>query len=136
MNVLEKVIMANRVFIIGNGGSFSNAEHIVNDLLLCGKPAFSLNAAALTAFANDFGYDKVFSRWISVVGEQGDLLIALSGSGKSPNILAALMIAEDMNLMTHLETDYLQDYDMQASEERQLLMGHNLMRALRKVSKA
>lgn len=131
MDVIEKVKAAHHVYIIGNGGSYANALHICNDLLLCGKPAFTLDPATLTAFANDFGYDSVFQRWIQVVGVEGDLLIALSGSGKSPNVLQAIVLAESLGLMVHLETNYLQDYDMQTSEEHQLVLGHNLMRALR-----
>lgn len=132
MELLEKVRAAKRVFIIGNGGSYANAMHICNDLLLSGKPAFCMDPATLTAFSNDFKYEFVFSKWLMVVGDAGDLLIALSGSGKSPNILAAIEAAEILGMQIHLETNYLQTYDMQASEERQLLMGHDLMRALRK----
>lgn len=120
-----------RAFIIGNGGSHANAQHICNDLLLSGYPAFTLDPATLTAFANDFGYDEVYRRWLSVVGSPGDVLIALSGSGKSPNIVAAVNHARRLQMLVHLETNYLQEHDMQASEERQLLLGHNLMRLLR-----
>ena len=132
IDLIGKVRSARRVFIIGNGGSYANAMHICNDLLLCGKPAFTLDPATMTAFANDFGYKEIFVRWLKVVGAPGDLLIALSGSGRSENILMALDLADVKGMMSHFETNYLKDYDMQASEERQLLMGHNLMRALRK----
>lgn len=131
MSLIEKVRKAPRVFIIGNGGSYANAMHICNDLLLCGKPAFTLDPATLTAFANDFGYEGAFSRWLEVVGSEGDLLIALSGSGTSTNILHALDVAELLHMDSWLETNYLKECDMQASEERQLIQGHNLMRALR-----
>ena len=131
MDLISKVIRADRVFVIGNGGSYANAMHICNDLLLCGKPAFTLDPATLTAFANDFGYEGVFARWLQVVGSPGDLLIALSGSGTSENILAAMDVADHKNMQVWLESNYLKECDMQASEERQLLMGHNLMRALR-----
>ena len=87
MNLANAVRRAKRVFIVGNGGSYANAMHICNDLLGCGIPAFSMDPATLTAFANDYGYDGAFARWLRVVAEKGDLLIALSGSGKSPNIL-------------------------------------------------
>ena len=120
-----------RTFIIGNGGSYANAQHLCNDILLCGYPAFTLDPATLTAFANDFGYDEVYRRWLSVVATPGDLLIALSGSGRSPNIVAACNEAKRMDLFIHLETYYLQDHDMQQSEELQVTLAHNLMRALR-----
>lgn len=129
--LIEKVRAAKRVFIIGNGGSYANASHIANDLLACGIKASTMDAAALTAAANDFGYETVFSRWISTVGEEGDLLIALSGSGTSSNILKALEIAKIKGMETHLETDYLRSLDMQESEEAQIKVGHDLMRALR-----
>lgn len=120
-----------RAFIIGNGGSYANAIHICNDLLLSGYPAFTLDPATLTAFANDFGYDEVYRRWLPLVAEPGDILIALSGSGKSPNIVAAVNQATRMQMLVHLETNYLREHDMQASEELQLSLGHKLMRLLR-----
>lgn len=119
------------MYLIGNGGSYANASHIANDLLSCGIKAHTLDAATLTAWANDIGYESVFATWLQKVGEKGDLLIALSGSGTSPNILAALDTAAVNGMDTHLVTDYLRTRDMQQSEEDQLVLGHNLMRALR-----
>lgn len=130
-SLLEKIKRARRVYIIGNGGSYANAAHIANDLLACGVRAFTLEAATLTASANDYGYDTVYSRWLTVVGEKGDLLIALSGSGTSPNILKALSTAARLGMDAHLVTRYLKDLDMQQSEEAQLVLGHEVMRALR-----
>ena len=119
------------MYLIGNGGSYANASHIANDLLSCGIKAHTLDAATLTAWANDIGYESVFATWLQKVGEKGDLLIALSGSGTSPNILAALDTAAINGMDTHLVTDYLRTRDMQQSEEDQLMLGHSLMRALR-----
>ena len=62
----------------------------------------------------------------------GDLLIALSGSGRSKNVLNAIRVAKDIGMDHHLITDYLRTMDMQQSEEQQLVIGHELMRALRK----
>ena len=105
--------------------------HIINDLLACGVRAYTLDLATLTAIANDFGYEFVFSRWLAVVGEPGDLLIALSGSGKSPNILkaveAAKRIGMDVECVFGAPT-----FDMQRAEEHQLWLGHDTMRQLRK----
>ena len=129
--LLEKIKRANRVFLIGNGGSYANASHIANDLLACGIRAFTLDPAALTASANDYGYESVFSLWIKRVGEKGDLLIALSGSGTSRNIRLAIREAKKRGIDTFLVTDYLRTRDMQQSEEDQLVLGHELMRALR-----
>lgn len=129
--LLDKIKRARRVYLIGNGGSYANAVHICNDLLAWGVRAFTLDPATLTASANDYGYEHVFERWISVVGEHGDLLIALSGSGTSPNILKAIDAAQAIGMDFHLVTDYLRTRDMQQSEEDQLRLGHEIMRALR-----
>lgn len=131
MTLAEAVKKAGRVYIIGNGGSYANASHIANDLLSVGVKAYTLDSATLTAFANDYGYETVFARWIKVVGEPGDLLIALSGSGKSPNILNAIDSAKSCGMGTWLITDYLRSRDMQESEEDQLVAGHEAMRCLR-----
>jgi phosphoheptose isomerase len=131
LELIDMVRKAPRIFIIGNGGSYANAVHICNDLLMCGKAAFTLDAASLTASANDHGYETVFARWIEAVGNNGDLLIALSGSGKSPNILRAIALSEDLGMMVWREFGAAQGLDMQASEERQIWLGHELMRGLR-----
>ena len=131
-SLIEKVRHAPRVFIIGNGGSYANAIHLCNDLLMCGKAAFTLDPASLTASANDHGYETVFSRWLEAVGRNGDLLIALSGSGKSANILNAVALAESMGMDVWREFGAAQGFDMQASEERQIWLGHEVMRCLRK----
>ena len=129
--LLEKIKKAKRVYVIGNGGSYANAMHMANDLLSVDIKAYTLDPATLTAFANDCGYENTFANWLSAVGEHGDLLIALSGSGKSKNIIAALFTAHAMGMDTHLVTDYLRTRDMQQSEEDQIVLGHELMRALR-----
>lgn len=131
-SLVQYVRAAKRVFVIGNGGSYANAMHICNDLLLCGKPAFCLDPATLTAFANDFGYEGCYAKWVRTVGEPGDLLIALSGSGKSPNILQAVEWAQRMGMATWEEYGARQGFDMQASEERQVWLGHEVMRELRR----
>ena len=131
MELIEKIRKAKRVFIIGNGGSYANAEHIANDLQDCGVRAHSINSAFFSATANDMGYDKSFSRWVGIHGEPGDLLIALSGSGKSPNILNAVEAARLIGMDVWTEYGAAQGFDMQASEERQLWLGHELMRKLK-----
>lgn len=120
-----------RVYIIGNGGSYANAAHIANDLISVGIRAYTLDAATLTAIGNDYGYANIFSRWLGTVAEKGDLLIALSGSGKSPNIVNALKKAEEIGMKTLLITDFLKTRNMQQSEEDQLVWGHEQMRRLR-----
>lgn len=119
------------MYVIGNGGSYANAVHICNDLLMCGIKAYTLDAATLTASANDHGYESVFARWLATVGERDDLLIALSGSGRSPNILNAVALAESIGMDVYREFGAEHGFDMQQAEENQLWLGHELMKALR-----
>ena len=131
MELADKIRAAKRVYIIGNGGSYANAVHICNDLIARGVRAYTIDPATLTAIANDIGYEHVFSNWLDAVGEPDDLLIALSGSGRSPNILRACEAAERLGMTVHREFGAAQGFDMQAAEERQIWLGHELMRALR-----
>lgn len=102
--------------------------------------------ATLTAIGNDFSYEDVFSRQVQVLGERGDLLIALSGSGNSPNILKAIGVARDLGMETFAATGMFSAVnqcflrskhsicvgkDMQAAEEYQLWLGHQVMRELK-----
>ena len=146
MELSDAIIVANRVYIIGNGGSYANAIHIANDLISVGVPAFTLDPATLTASANDFGYQTVFDRWIGVVGVEGDLLVALSGSGASANITNGLRRARREGLMTALITGAWHKngegeaeliirggLTMQDAEDEQIRIGHDIMRLLKKV---
>lgn len=126
----DAVKIARRTYIIGNGGSYANAMHICNDLLSRGIRAYTLDPATMAAFGNDHGWSHVFARWIDIVGEPGDLLIALSGSGSSPNILYAVEIAERKGMI--VERIYGKDrgLDMQQAEEQQLSIGHQVWKLL------
>ena len=88
-----------QVFFAGNGGSGGNANHLANDFLyaLSKTPgsglrvhSLSANPSVITCLANDEGYDQVFSLQLAVLARKGDVFIALSGSGNSPNIVRAL----------------------------------------------
>ena len=108
-NVWEK---NNTVFLCGNGGSGANALHIANDLhfglgdMLINKKiglkadALTSNTAVLSCLANDLGYENIFSNQIDVKASKGDILIALSGSGNSPNIIKAIKSAKDKGIKT------------------------------------
>lgn len=124
MTLTEAIEQSGRVYIIGNGGSHANSQHICNDLLACGVRAYTMDAATLTAFANDYGWETAFSRWLEVVGESGDLLVALSGSGKSPNILKAVATAESIGMLIYRIFGSDKSYTMQKAEEMQLVLGH------------
>ena len=130
-SLISAVKAAKRVYIIGNGGSYANAMHICNDLLACGIPAFTLDPATMAASANDYGWDTVFERWINTVGGHGDLLIALSGSGKSPNILKAVAAARELGMTVHCIFGAERGENMQEAEEAQIAIGHDIMRSLK-----
>lgn len=132
MNYLDEIRNARRVYLIGNGGSYANAVHICNDLLGAGIKAYTLDPATLTATANDHGYDRVFERWIETVGEEGDLLIALSGSGRSVNILHAIAAADRKRMKVIRIFGAPAGLAMQQAEELQLVYGHQWMKALHK----
>ena len=87
----------NKIMIIGNGGSAGIASHVAIDLSKnAGIRAMALNdAATLTCLANDYGYENVFAKQIEYHARYGDVLIAISSSGKSPNILRAVLTAKD-----------------------------------------
>lgn len=138
---------APHVYIVGNGGSYANAIHICNDLLACAVPAATIDPSTLTAIANDYGYYNVFDRWLRTVGKRDDLLICLSGSGQSPNIIRAIRSAKVRYMTTLLVTGaYEPDpkaahgahhvirrgRNMQAAEEYQIALGHSLLKALKK----
>jgi D-sedoheptulose 7-phosphate isomerase len=96
-----------RIFVFGNGGSSANASHIVNDMLKStiqpGRPRMKLiclsdNVPTLTAYANDVSYDIVYAEPLASLAEPGDVALALSGSGNSPNVLRAMDVALEMGL--------------------------------------
>lgn len=97
-----------QVILCGNGGSSADATHLAAELLGRFKydrdplPAFSLtdNTASITAIANDVGYERAFSRQVRGLGRAGDVLIALSTSGTSPNIVDALEVARGVGMRT------------------------------------
>ncbi len=98
-----------QVFLIGNGGSAATASHMANDMVKGvavygghGFRAHSLtdNVALFTAIANDHGYNQVFADQLTTLAKPRDLLIVISGSGNSPNILRALERASEMGLAT------------------------------------
>jgi D-sedoheptulose 7-phosphate isomerase len=130
--LLDKIRAAKHIYLIGNGGSYANAMHIANDLIACGLKAHTLDPATLTMLANDYGYQHVFEYWLRAVGEKEDLLIALSGSGKSKNILNALAMANMLGMSVECIFGNELGQDMQTAEEHQLQIGHELLRALRK----
>ena len=89
----------NKVIIIGNGGSAATAAHTANDFINMGHiPALCLsNLAEITCMANDYGYENAYMQLIDVHAKKGDILIAISSSGRSENILKAVDCAREID---------------------------------------
>ena len=108
--IADRVTLAlaegRKVLLAGNGGSAGDAQHIAGELI--GKLnydraplaaiALSTDTSVLTAIGNDYGYESIFARQIQGLGQAGDLLIAISTSGRSPNILRAIEAARQKGL--------------------------------------
>jgi len=146
-------VSGRQVFFCGNGGSAGNAIHLANDYLYgiakrtgggMRVSSLSANAAVITCLANDVGYDSIYSEQLAVQAQTGDLLVVLSGSGNSPNILRVLEQAKTMGVNTCAILGYsggkaksLCDIpihfaidDMQIAEDLQLVVGHMVMQWL------
>ena len=150
-------IDGRNVYICGNGGSAANAIHIANDLHYgigaCGPgktlpglriEALPANAGVITCLANDTGYENIYSHQLEVKSQKKDILIALSGSGNSPNIIKALDTANRIGMQTFAilaftggkckelakTTIHFQINDMQIAEDTQLMVGHLCMQWL------
>ena len=97
-----------KVLLCGNGGSAADAQHLAAELsgrFYMDRPplnaeALHVNTSFLTAVGNDYGFEKVYERMVNAAGEKGDVLMAFSTSGKSPNILRALDAAQNKELVT------------------------------------
>jgi D-sedoheptulose 7-phosphate isomerase len=106
--VIAALRSGNKLLIIGNGGSAADAQHIAAEIVGRYKQdrpawaaiALTTDTSALTAIANDYGFEQVFARQVEGLGQRGDVLLALSTSGRSPNILAALRTARQRGLVT------------------------------------
>lgn len=98
----------NKILLFGNGGSANDAQHIATELVgrfafdRAALPALSLaeSLSSVTAISNDHGFEQVFSRQIEALGRSGDIAIAISTSGNSPNVLHAVATANKADLLT------------------------------------
>ena len=151
---LKRAWLDNKViYLCGNGGSAGNAIHLANDFLYGAGvnnekglkvEALSSNPAVLTCLANDIGYENIFSEQLRVKANSGDILIVLSGSGNSKNVVNALQIGNDLGMQTFAILGYsggkcrkvaqypihFEINDMQISEDLQLIVGHICMQWL------
>ena len=97
-----------KVLLCGNGGSASDAQHIAAELsgrfYKDRKPLYAealhVNSSFITAVANDYGYDKTYARMIEAAGREGDILLGISTSGNSPNVVNALQKANEIGMKT------------------------------------
>jgi D-sedoheptulose 7-phosphate isomerase len=107
--VAQSIANGGKVLLCGNGGSAGDAQHLAGEFLVRLRaslnrdalPALSLitDSSTLTACANDYGYDQIFARPLAALGQRGDVLLAITTSGNSANILAALDVAGDRGLI-------------------------------------
>ncbi|HEY1750120.1 MAG TPA: SIS domain-containing protein [Caulobacteraceae bacterium] len=142
-----------KIYLCGNGGSAGNANHLANDFLYGAGmshgvglrvESLSANAAVLTCLANDIGYENVYAEQLRVKADPGDVLVVLSGSGNSPNVVKALEMGAAKGMTTfailgfsggkckglaqhpiHFPVD-----DMQIAEDLQMIIGHVCMKWL------
>ena len=129
--IIEAIKRGNKVICIGNGGSATMASHFVGELV--GKykykrralPAISLfDLASLTAIANDFGFEYVFVRQLEALGRPRDVLLALSTSGKSKNVLKAIRWASRHKLKV-IDLERI-GQDTPTIQENQLFILHRI----------
>ena len=141
------------VFLCGNGGSAANANHWANDLIYgAGKTgrggvrahSLAANTSVIMCLANDTGYENVFSGQLVVLASPGDVLITLSGSGNSPNIVTALERANALEMETWALVGYdggkalqlaknvihFPVNDMQIAEDLQMVVCHEITKIL------
>lgn len=113
INAFVQILLKSResgssIYFIGNGGSAATASHFANDIAIGtnsyskGFRAISLadNLPIITAIGNDFGYDEIFSRQLQVLGKKGDVLVGISASGNSPNLVKAFEYAKSAGIQT------------------------------------
>lgn len=135
------------IYLCGNGDSAANAVHIANDLIYgtsakngvgIKAEALTANSVVLTCLANDLGYEDIFSEQLKVKAGAGDLLIVLSGSGNSVNVVRAIEVGDAIGMQTCAILGYsggrckeivqhpihFEVNDMQISEDLQLIVGH------------
>ena len=145
--VAERLLAGHKILLFGNGGSAADAQHLaaefVNRFLLERPPlpaiALTTDTSILTSIGNDYGYTEVFAKQVKALGREGDVAIALSTSGDSPNVLKAVECAKKIGIVTVGLTGGdggklgpMVDYDLRVSasrlapriQETHILIGH------------
>lgn len=140
----------NKILFAGNGGSASDCNHLVtelvskfyNDRRALAAISLCANNSTITAIANDYGFEKVFSRQIEALGQKGDVLVAISTSGNSKNIIEALKKAKELGIIViglsgqnPCQMDNLCDFilkvpslDTPIIQESHIMLGHLICR--------
>jgi D-sedoheptulose 7-phosphate isomerase len=108
--ISSALIRGNKLMLCGNGGSAADAQHLAAELLVRLRPdinrqgipaiALTMDASTLTAQANDYGFDGTFERMVETIGNPGDVLLGISTSGESQNVVRALTAARTMEITT------------------------------------
>lgn len=153
-NELKQAWKNNKnIYFCGNGGSAGNATHLANDFLYGAGikngiglrvESLSANTSIITCLGNDIGYENIYSEQLRVKANKDDVLICLSGSGNSPNIINALEMGNKLGMITFAILGFsggkaknLAKYpihfeinDMQVSEDLQMIVGHMCMQYL------
>jgi len=143
---VEAIRRGNKVMFAGNGGSAADAQHLAAELVgklsydRPGLPSMSLttDTSILTAIGNDYGYEDVFQRQVQSIGVKGDVLIGISTSGRSKNLVKAFGVARDKGILTVGMTGQtggdmlavsdlclrVPSTDTQKIQEAQIVLGH------------
>ncbi len=106
--IIKRLKSGSKLIFMGNGGSASDAQHLsaefVGRFLKEREPlsaiSLSTDTSALTAIGNDYGFDKIFERQINALAKEGDIVIGITTSGNSPNVLKAIEAANSLNCFT------------------------------------
>lgn len=109
MLMIDALKKGKKILICGNGGSAADAQHIAAELVVRLKGSFNrpaipamaltVDTSILTAGGNDYGFDSIFSRQVEAYGQPGDVLVGISTSGNSPNVIEAIRKAREKNLV-------------------------------------
>ena len=109
--IVTAIEQGNKIMLCGNGGSAADAQHLAAEMLVRlrptynreGVPAIALaqDTSTITACGNDFGYEHLYSRMVQALGREGDILIGITTSGNSANIVSAMQMAKKMNIKAY-----------------------------------
>ena len=131
-NLIQLIKQARFVFICGNGGSSATAEHLSNDLFSKGVKAICLNSntAIMTMLANDYGYRYVFSVQLLNYANSEDLLITISCSGNSPNIVNALEAGKVIGMKIYEFESFSKNRNYEKLENKHMKLVHKIKKML------